>query len=118
MKRYGRPEVIVTDRLRSYGAAMKDMGVEDLQLCGQGTGQIRSPRAGRCTRSRISRAALSRWRRAAPLARTRRRGNPKRNAGAYDGLHGGAARRQLRGQPDAATMGGEVPLELGAGPLR
>ena len=27
--------VIVTDRLRSYGAAMKDMGVEDLQLCGQ-----------------------------------------------------------------------------------
>ena len=35
MKCYGRPEVIVTDRLRSYGAAMKDMGVEDLQLCGQ-----------------------------------------------------------------------------------
>ena len=23
MKRYGRPEVIVTDRLRSYGAALK-----------------------------------------------------------------------------------------------
>ena len=35
MKRYGAPEVIVTDRLRSYGAAMKDIGVEDLQLCGQ-----------------------------------------------------------------------------------
>ena len=32
MKRYGRPEVIVTDRLRSYGAAMKDIGVEDRQL--------------------------------------------------------------------------------------
>ena len=31
MKRYGRPEVIVTDRLRSYGAAMKDIGVEDRQ---------------------------------------------------------------------------------------
>ena len=35
MRRYGRPKVIVTDRLRSYGAAMKDMGAEDRQLCGQ-----------------------------------------------------------------------------------
>ena len=26
MKRYGRPEIIVTDRLRSYGAAMKVIG--------------------------------------------------------------------------------------------
>jgi len=26
MKRYGRPKVIVTDRLRSYGAAMKEIG--------------------------------------------------------------------------------------------
>ncbi len=29
MKRRGRPEVIVTDRLRSYGAAMKDIGRSD-----------------------------------------------------------------------------------------
>ena len=35
MKRYGRPALIVTDRLRSYGAAMKDIGVEDRRLCGQ-----------------------------------------------------------------------------------
>ena len=35
MKRYGRPEVIVTDRLRSYGAAMKEIGVEDRRLCGR-----------------------------------------------------------------------------------
>ena len=28
MKRYGGPQVIVTDRLRSYGAAMKVIGVE------------------------------------------------------------------------------------------
>ena len=35
MRRYGRPIMIVTDRLRSYGAAMKDIGVEDLQVCGQ-----------------------------------------------------------------------------------
>ena len=35
MKRYGVPRVIVTDRLRSYGAAMRDIGVEDRQRCGQ-----------------------------------------------------------------------------------
>ena len=35
MKRYGGPRVIVTDRLRSYGAAMKVIGVEDRQTCGQ-----------------------------------------------------------------------------------
>jgi transposase-like protein len=28
MKRYGRPQAIVTDRLRSCAAAMKDIGVE------------------------------------------------------------------------------------------
>ncbi len=35
MKRYGRPKLIVTDRLRSYGAAMKVIGVADRQGCGQ-----------------------------------------------------------------------------------
>ena len=35
MKRYGGPRVIVTDRLGSYGAAMKVIGVEDRQTCGQ-----------------------------------------------------------------------------------
>ena len=29
MKRHGRPEVVVTDRLRSYGAALKDLGRGD-----------------------------------------------------------------------------------------
>ncbi|MGR3600489.1 MAG: IS6 family transposase, partial [Heliomarina sp.] len=29
MKRYGLPEVIVTDRLRSYGAALKEIGAAD-----------------------------------------------------------------------------------------
>ena len=32
-KRYGRPGTIVTDRLRSYRAAMKDVGVSDRQEC-------------------------------------------------------------------------------------
>jgi putative transposase len=35
MKRYGRPRLIVTDRLRSYRAAMKVVGVSDRQECGR-----------------------------------------------------------------------------------
>jgi len=31
VKRYGRPEVIVTDRLRSYGAALREIGAADRQ---------------------------------------------------------------------------------------
>jgi putative transposase len=33
MKRYGRPNEIVTDRLRSYGAAMKAIGNSERQEC-------------------------------------------------------------------------------------
>ena len=33
MKRYGRPRAIVTDKLRSYGAAMKVIGIADRQEC-------------------------------------------------------------------------------------
>ena len=35
MKRYGRPEVIVTDRLRSYRAARKEIGNEARQATGR-----------------------------------------------------------------------------------
>ena len=35
MKRYGRPQVIVTDRLRSYGAALKILDISDRQECGR-----------------------------------------------------------------------------------
>jgi len=35
MKRYGTPRTIVTDRLRSYGAAMKDIGIDRRQVCGR-----------------------------------------------------------------------------------
>lgn len=35
LKRYGCPEAIVTDRLRSYRAAMKVIGVSDRQECGR-----------------------------------------------------------------------------------
>ena len=35
MKRYGRPQSIVTDRLRSYGAAMKVIGIVQRRECGR-----------------------------------------------------------------------------------
>jgi len=35
MKRHGQPEVVVTDRLRSYGAAMKVIGYADRQEAGR-----------------------------------------------------------------------------------
>ncbi|WP_412551931.1 IS6 family transposase [Shimia sp. MIT910701] len=35
MRSYGRPEVIVTDKLRSYGAALKDIGSADRQESGR-----------------------------------------------------------------------------------
>lgn len=35
LKRYGSPHEVVTDRLRSYGAAFNSLGMEDRQRCGQ-----------------------------------------------------------------------------------
>jgi putative transposase len=35
MKRHGSPQAVVTDRLRSYPAAMKEIGVERRQVCGR-----------------------------------------------------------------------------------
>ena len=35
MRRYGQPEIVVTDRLPSYRAAMKVIGVSDRQECGR-----------------------------------------------------------------------------------
>ena len=35
MKRYGRPKAIVTDRLRSYGATLKVIGIVERQECGR-----------------------------------------------------------------------------------
>ncbi|NNE22996.1 MAG: IS6 family transposase [Rhizobiales bacterium] len=35
MKQYGRPKVIVTDKLGSYGAAMRELGNADRQLVGR-----------------------------------------------------------------------------------
>ena len=35
MRRHGKPKVVVTDRLRSYGAAMKEIGNADVQETGR-----------------------------------------------------------------------------------
>ncbi|MBB3067001.1 putative transposase [Limibacillus halophilus] len=35
LRKHGRPEVIVTDRLRSYGAALRDIGTAARQVCGR-----------------------------------------------------------------------------------
>lgn len=34
MRRYGLPEVLVTDRLPSYRAALRELGCAELQACG------------------------------------------------------------------------------------
>ena len=49
MKRYGRPQAVVTDGLRSYGAALKEIGNADRQeVCrGSTTGpRIHTSRSG------------------------------------------------------------------------
>ena len=35
MRRFGQPEVLVTDRFPSYKAALRDLGCPDLQACGR-----------------------------------------------------------------------------------
>jgi putative transposase len=35
MRKHGHPETIITDRLRSYGAALKELGALDLQETGR-----------------------------------------------------------------------------------
>ncbi|MEQ8928295.1 MAG: DDE-type integrase/transposase/recombinase [Nitratireductor sp.] len=35
MRRYGKPEVLITDRFPSYRAALRDLGCDDLQACGR-----------------------------------------------------------------------------------
>lgn len=35
LKRHGQPETFVTDKLRSYGAGLKELGVEDRQETGR-----------------------------------------------------------------------------------
>lgn len=60
MKRYGNPEVIVTDKLRSYGAAMKEIG----NVCRRETGRHPNNRAENSHQAfRRRERAMSRFRR-------------------------------------------------------
>jgi putative transposase len=34
MRKYGSPKIITTDKLASYGAALREIGIADKQLCG------------------------------------------------------------------------------------
>jgi putative transposase len=60
MKRYGNPEVIVTDRLRSFGSAMKEIG----NVCRRQTGRHLNNRAENSHQPfRRRERAMSRFRR-------------------------------------------------------
>ena len=71
MKRYGRPQAIVTDRLRSYGAAMKEIGIEDRQVCGRWLNN-RAENSYQPFRRREG--AMARFRDIKTLQRSRRKG--------------------------------------------
>ncbi len=64
MKRYGQPRMIVTDQFRSYGAAMHDIGNQDLQ----NTDQYANNRAENSHRPfRRKERAMTRFRRTSTL---------------------------------------------------
>ena len=59
MKKYGRPRQIVTDGLRAYSAAMKEVGNADCQEVGRGTQQSRGEFASAVSTTRARNAGLS-----------------------------------------------------------
>ena len=75
MKRYGAPRVVVTDRLRSYGAAMKDIGNVDRQ------------EVGRHLNNRAENSHLPFRRRERAMSRFRRMGNLQKFASTHASFH-------------------------------
>jgi len=75
MKRYGSPQVIVTDRLRSYGAAMKVIGNIDRQV------------VGRHKNNRAENSHLPFRRRERAMARFRRMSNLQKFVSTHASLH-------------------------------
>ena len=71
MKRYGAPRKIVTDRLRSYGAAMKEIGIVDRQ------------EVGRHLNNRAENSHLPFRRRERAMSRFRRMSNPQKFASTH-----------------------------------
>ena len=64
MKRYGAPRTVVTDRLRSYGAAMKEIGNYDRQEVGR---HLNNPTENSHLPFRRRERAMSRFRRMSSL---------------------------------------------------
>ncbi|WP_422026705.1 IS6 family transposase [Roseovarius sp.] len=75
MKRYGKPDRIVTDKLRSYGAAMKEIGNADRQL------------TGRWLNNRIENSHLPFRRRERAMSRFRRMRNLQKFAAVHSSIH-------------------------------
>ncbi len=75
MKRYGRPRVIVTDKLRSYGAAMKVIGNADRQ------------RTGRWLNNRAENSHLPLRRRERAMLRFRRMRSLQKFAAVHSSVH-------------------------------
>ncbi|MDJ0921741.1 MAG: IS6 family transposase [Henriciella sp.] len=75
MKRYGAPKVIVTDRLRSYGAAMREIGNSDRQ------------QVGRHLNNRVENGHLPFRRRERAMSRFRRMSNLQKFVSTHALLH-------------------------------
>ncbi|WP_299355772.1 IS6 family transposase [uncultured Shimia sp.] len=75
MKRYGRPEVIVTDKLRSYGAALKDIG------------NARRQETGRWVNNRAENSHLPFRRRERAMLRFRQMRCLQKFAGVHSSVH-------------------------------
>ena len=75
MKRYGRAKPIVTDRLPSYGAALKALGARDLQA------------TGRWLNNRVENSHLPLRRRERAMLRFRRLGSLQKFAAVHSSVH-------------------------------
>ena len=75
IKRHGRADVFVTDRLRSYGAALRDLGVVDRQ------------ETGRWVNNRAENSHLPFRRRERAMLRFRRRRTLQKFAAAHASVH-------------------------------
>ena len=75
MKRYGAPRTVITDRLRSYGAAMKEIGNQDRQ------------EVGRHLNNRAENSHLPFRRRERAMSRFRRMSNLQKFASTHASFH-------------------------------
>jgi putative transposase len=89
MKRHGRPESIVTDRLRCYGAALKDLGRGD------------DREMGRCLNNRAENSHLPFRRRERAMQRLRRMRTLQRFASVHASVHNHFPTKRHRQDRDA-----------------